>query len=62
MSPHKTFGNSLMVQWLGLSISTEGGTGLIPGWGTYMLHGTAKKLKQNTLDIMPSDRMQESCF
>ena len=51
-----------MVQWLGLSISTEGGTGLIRGWGTYMLHGTAKKLKQNTLDIMPSDRMQESCF
>ena len=28
------YGNSLEVQWLGLSASTAGGTGSIPGWGT----------------------------
>ena len=27
-----------MVQWLGLSASTEGGTGSIPGWGTKISH------------------------
>ena len=27
-------GNSLAVQWLGLCVSTAGGPGLIPGWGT----------------------------
>ena len=25
---------SLVVQWLGLSAATAGGTGSIPGWGT----------------------------
>ena len=33
-------GNSLAVQWLGLHISTAGGTGLIPGRGTKVLHAT----------------------
>ena len=27
-------GNSLVVQWLGLSASTAGAPGSIPGWGT----------------------------
>ena len=31
-------GTSLAVQWLRCCISTAGGTGLIPGWGTKILH------------------------
>ena len=31
-------GTSLVVQWLGLWVSTAGGVGLIPGWGTKILH------------------------
>ena len=27
-----------MVQWLGLCVSTAGGTGSIPGWGTKISH------------------------
>ena len=30
--------NTLAVQWLGLHASTAGGTGLIPGQGTKILH------------------------
>ena len=29
-----SFGTSMVVQWLRLHISTAGGMGLIPGWGT----------------------------
>ena len=32
-------------QWLRLCTSTSGGMGSIPGWGTEILHGTAKKKK-----------------
>ena len=31
-------GTSLVVKWLGLCISTAGSPGLIPGWGTGILH------------------------
>ena len=33
-----TLGTSLAIQWLRLRASTEGGTGLIPGWGTKIPH------------------------
>ena len=31
-----------MVQWLRLRVSTAGGVGLFPSWGSKMLHGAAK--------------------
>ena len=40
-----TTGTSLVVQWLRLQASNAGGTGSIPGWGTAMPCGVAKKLK-----------------
>ena len=44
-------GNSLEVQWLGLHISTAGGPGCIPGWGTKILqvaqHSQTKQNKTN---------------
>ena len=47
-----TGGNSLVVQWLELPASTAGGTGLIPGQGTKILHavqhGQKKKLTMDT--------------
>ena len=33
-------GTSLVVQWLGLRVSTAGGLGSIPGWGTKILQAT----------------------
>ena len=40
-----------MVQWLGLSAATAGGTGSIPGWGTKSQYapwsGQKKKKKTN---------------
>ena len=36
----QTPGTSLAVQWLGHCTSTAGGMGLIPGWGTKILHAT----------------------
>ena len=48
-------GTSLVVQWLGLCASTTGGTGLIPGWGTRILHATwrgqKKKKKIETRNV-----------
>ena len=41
-------GNSLVVQWLGLCTSTEGDTSSIPGQGTKMPCGAAKKKKKFT--------------
>ena len=38
-------GTSLAVQWLRLFASTIGNTGLIPGHGTKISHGVAKKYK-----------------
>ena len=38
-------GTSLVVQWLGLRASTAGGTGLIPGQGTKILHAAWPKKK-----------------
>ena len=36
---HEIFsGTSLVIQWLRHCASTAGGTGLIPGWGTKILH------------------------
>ena len=35
-----------MVHWLGLHALTAGGTGLIPGFGTKILHGTGLWQKQ----------------
>ena len=40
-------GNSLEVQWLGLRASTAGGMGSIPGQGTRISRGMAKKRKKN---------------
>ena len=40
-------GTSLAVQWLRLSTSTAGGTGLIPGQGTKILSAVAPSKKQN---------------
>ena len=34
----RDMGTSLVVQWLGLCASTAGGTGLIPGQETQILH------------------------
>ena len=39
-------GNSQVVQWSGLYISTTRHMGLIPGQGTKILHGSAKKTLQ----------------
>ena len=39
------FGNSLAVQWLGLSASTAGSTGSISGWGTKIPHAGRPKKK-----------------
>ena len=36
---------SLVVQWLGFRASTAGGVGSIPGWGSCMPSGMAKKKK-----------------
>ena len=33
-------------EWLGLCTSTSGDMSSIPGWGTEMPHGTAKKKKK----------------
>ena len=38
-------GTSLAVQWLRLRASTAGGTGLIPGWGTKILHDAQRGQK-----------------
>ena len=34
LSQLRNTGNSLVVQWLGLYVSTVGGTGSVLGWGT----------------------------
>ena len=34
----KQIGTSLVVQWLGLCTSKAGDMGLVPGWGTKILH------------------------
>ena len=36
-------GTSLMVQWLRVYSSNAGGTGLIPGWGSFACCGMWKK-------------------
>ena len=51
------FGASLAVQWLRLRASTAGGTGLIPGQGTKILHAMwhgQKKQKNKKLDVLGS--------
>ena len=46
-------GNSLAFQWFGLRASTAGGMGLIPGWGTKILHAAwlAKRKKKNQASV-----------
>ena len=45
---HKTtFGNSLVVQWLGLWASISGDMGCIPGWGTKIPHAAGCGKKKN---------------
>ena len=44
---NQNFGTLVMVQWLRLCTSNAGGTGSIPGQGTRIPHGSAKKQKQN---------------
>ena len=49
------WGNSLVVQWLGLCACTAGGTGSIPGWGTRILHtawhGQKKQINKIKCDL-----------
>ena len=47
------FGTPLAVQWLRLPASTAGGTGVIPGRGTKILHATwwHKKKKKSILRV-----------
>ena len=42
----KTLGTSLAAQWLRLCRFTAGGGGLIPGWGTKILHDVWPKEKE----------------
>ena len=48
-------GTSLAVQWLRLHVSTAGGTGLIPGLGTKILHAAwcGQKIKFKAIIIHP---------
>ena len=49
-------GNSLAVQWLGLSASSAGGTASIPGWETNILHAAwcgQKKKKGIKMQFLP---------
>ena len=45
-------GTSLAVQCLRLSASTAGGTGLIPGWGTKILHALQRGQKKKKLHFI----------
>ena len=48
----RTLETSVLVQWLRFLASTAGGTGLIPGQGTEILHVLQqKKKKSNRLDF-----------
>ena len=40
----------LVVQWLGLHVSTAGGKGSIPGWGIKILHATEWPIKKKKRD------------
>ena len=42
-------GNSLVVQWLGLSTFTAGGLGSIPSWGTKIPSKNRKKKKKKNM-------------
>ena len=42
----KTGNYSLVVQWLGLQALNVEGPGSAPGWGTDLLHGSAKKKRR----------------
>ena len=53
--------SSLAVQWLRLCASVIGDTGLIPGWGTKMPHGMAKK-KKKVETIESSSEMWQVSF
>ena len=44
-------GTSLVVQWLRLCASIAGGMGLIPGWGTKILHATQCSQKQKKKNL-----------
>ena len=43
----KKIRTSLAVQWLRLRISSAGGVGLIPGWGTTIPHAAQRAAKIN---------------
>ena len=50
-----SLGTSLAVQWLRLQAPNARDTGLIPGWGTKILHATwfgQKKKKKRTLSFI----------
>ena len=51
-----TGGNALVVQWLGLLAVAAKGPGLIPGWGTRILHvmqyGQKNKNKKTNTQIV----------
>ena len=49
-----SLGTSLAVQWLRLQAPNARDTGLIPGWGTKILHATwfGQKKKKRTLSFI----------
>ena len=51
-------GTSLVVQWLRLWASNAGGSGLIPGWGTKILHAMKYDQKKEKENIMLSEGSQ----
>ena len=50
-------GTSLVVQWLRLCASTSVGMGLIPGWGTKILHATRLGQKKTQKNKDSEDRV-----
>ena len=45
-----------MVQWLRLYVSNAGGSGLIPGWGTKILHAAWCSQKNKTKQKTPTEQ------
>ena len=45
---------SLVVQWFRLCASTAGDVGLIPGWGTKILHATGHSQKNILYALNPA--------
>ena len=55
-------GTSLAVQCLRLSASTAGGTGLIPGWGTKILHALQRGQKKKKITFYCAEDTDQFCI